>query len=348
MRIFLLLLLWISAAQAQVVALPAMRAGQVSVSGLSSGAFMAVQFEVAFSRSVSGAGIIAGGPYFCAQGSVYTATTSCSCTTNYFACRVRAGGTQIKQLIALTEWFAALQNIDPTSALAGHRVWMLSGSLDTVVPPPVMNDLFTYYRHYIDANRITYKRDLAAEHAMPTDSFGNNCSVLGSPFINNCNYDAAGALLNWIYGPLAARNSATLNGRFISFDQSEFIVVPTWHGMADVGFLYIPPSCDGNNSAGCKLHVVFHGCLQDPGSIGTTFVRQAGYNAWADNNRLLILYPQAAATYTNPNACWDWFAYDDSRYAQKNGRQMAAVKRMVDRLTGASTVALICRRGKCT
>ena len=61
-------------------------------------------------------------------------------------------------------------------------------------------------------------------------------------------------------------------------------------------------------------------------------MRHAGYNAWADFNRLMILYPQASATYANPNACWDWFAYDDTRYAQKSGRQMAAVKRMVDRL----------------
>ena len=37
-------------------------ASQTSVSGLSSGGYMAVQFEVAFSSLVRGAGIIAGGP----------------------------------------------------------------------------------------------------------------------------------------------------------------------------------------------------------------------------------------------------------------------------------------------
>ncbi|WP_229262029.1 extracellular catalytic domain type 2 short-chain-length polyhydroxyalkanoate depolymerase [Duganella guangzhouensis] len=348
MRILMILLLWISAAQAQVVSLPEMHAGQVSVSGLSSGAYMAVQFEVAYSRSVVGAGVIAGGPYFCAQGSVFTATTSCSCTSDLFTCRVRSGGTRVPDLIAITDWFAALQTIDPTSALAGHRIWMLSGTLDTVVPQAVMNDLQTYYRHYVDANRIAYKRNLAAEHAMPTDSYGNNCSELGSPYINNCNYDAAGELLNWIYGPLAARNSGTLGGRFLAFDQSEFIAAPFWHGMADYGYVYIPAACDSSGGAMCKLHVVFHGCLQAPANIGTTFVRRAGYNAWADSNRLIILYPQAAATYTNPNACWDWFAYDDTRYAQKAGRQMVAIKRMVERLTGTTSVALICRRGRCT
>lgn len=34
------------------------------VSGLSAGAFMAVQFQVAFSKSICGAGVIAGGPFF--------------------------------------------------------------------------------------------------------------------------------------------------------------------------------------------------------------------------------------------------------------------------------------------
>ena len=38
-----------------------------SVSGLSSGAFMAVQIEVAHSKDIKGAGIVAGGPYACAE-----------------------------------------------------------------------------------------------------------------------------------------------------------------------------------------------------------------------------------------------------------------------------------------
>ncbi|TFW27294.1 PHA-depolymerase-like protein [Duganella callida] len=303
---------------------------------------MAVQFEVAYSRTVIGAGIIAGGPYFCSQGSVFTATTLCSCTNDFFSCRVRPGGTHVQDLIAITDWFASSQTIDPTAALAGHRVWMFSGSADSVVPQPVMDDLLDYYSHYVNPSRILYKRDISVEHAMPTDSYGNSCLTLGTPYINNCGYDAAGEMLNWIYGPLAAR-SGTAGGRLLSFDQTEFISVPLWHGMANIGYLYVPAACE---SGGCRVHVAFHGCLQAPENIGTTFVRQTGYNLWADSNRLLILYPQAASTFTNPNACWDWFAYDDTRYAQKSGRQMAAVKRMVDRLTSADN--LRCQPGRCT
>lgn len=351
---WLVCLCWLLAtgsASAQVQLLPPMSAGQVSVSGLSSGGFMAVQFEVAYSATVQGAGIIAGGPYFCAQGSAYSATTRCSCTSSLFTCRVHPGGTNIADLIVLTDWFAAEGAIDPPERLASHKVWMLSGSVDTVVPQPVMTDLYNYYRHYMAASQIVYRRMLPAEHALPTDLYGNPCAHLGSPYINNCTYDAAGQLLQWIYGPLLPRNSGPPAGRVLAFVQGEFLPFPTLHGMATVGYLYLPKSCEDSAGAGCRLHVAFHGCLQDTDSIGSTFIEHAGYNAWADSNRLMILYPQASAMATNPEACWDWFAYDDTRYALKSGHQMAAVKRMVDRLTGVQPASTLtpsrCRPDRC-
>src|SRR5512145_123075 len=50
---------------------------KISVSGLSSGGFMAVQMEMAFSKTFMGAGIIAGGPYNCAEGDMMRATDRC-------------------------------------------------------------------------------------------------------------------------------------------------------------------------------------------------------------------------------------------------------------------------------
>ena len=49
----------------------------VTVSGLSSGAYMAVQFQIAYSHLVRGAGVIAGGPYDCARGSISRALKNC-------------------------------------------------------------------------------------------------------------------------------------------------------------------------------------------------------------------------------------------------------------------------------
>ena len=76
-------------------------------------------------------------------------------------------------------------------------------------------------------------------------------------------------------------------------------------------------------------------------TFGTTFVRNAGYNKWADTNNIIVLYPQAIASSPlgfalNPNGCWDWWGYDDANCAIRSGRQMAAVKAMVNRIACAS------------
>src|ERR1700729_21127 len=41
--------------------------GETSISGISSGAFMAVQFGIAWSSVIKGVGVIAGGPFWCAK-----------------------------------------------------------------------------------------------------------------------------------------------------------------------------------------------------------------------------------------------------------------------------------------
>ena len=63
------LALWLASCERQGNALPALEAklDQSSVSGLSSGAYMAGQFQLANASIIVGAAIIAGGPYGCAE-----------------------------------------------------------------------------------------------------------------------------------------------------------------------------------------------------------------------------------------------------------------------------------------
>jgi hypothetical protein len=85
------------------------------------------------------------------------------------------------------------------------------------------------------------------------------------------------------------------------------------------------------------VHIAFHGCRQQTARIGDRFYRFAGYNEWADLNRMIVLYPQATNSdlppVYNPRGCWDWWGYDDPAYAKQGGRQMRAVKAMLDRLS---------------
>jgi poly(3-hydroxybutyrate) depolymerase len=64
--------------------------------------------------------------------------------------------------------------------------------------------------------------------------------------------------------------------------------------------------------------------------VGQAFVRNAGYNRWADTNKIVVLYPQTGKGATN--GCWDWWGYDDANYAKKSAPQMKAIVAMMDRI----------------
>ena len=85
------------------------------------------------------------------------------------------------------------------------------------------------------------------------------------------------------------------------------------------------------------MHVVFHGCRQGAAEIGEQFVREAGYNRWADTNGLIVLYPQALKRFSafvwNPRGCWDWWGYTGGDYHTQSGAQIRAVKAMLERLS---------------
>jgi len=203
----------------------------------------------------------------------------------------------------------------------------------------VVEALARFYRLYVPAASVKLVRDVAAGHAMVTGDYGGSCSVTAAPYINNCHYDAAGQLLEYIEGPLA-QPAAQEGGRLVSFDQSEFTNgSPGGISMADTGYAYVPRNCDTKS---CRVHVAFHGCEQSAEAQGLAFVRHAGYNRWADTNGMIVLYPQTVASYGlggwpprlvfNPHGCWDWWGYTTPDYHTRNGPQIRAIKAMLDRL----------------
>jgi hypothetical protein len=118
--------------------------------------------------------------------------------------------------------------------------------------------------------------------------------------------------------------AAKETGRLVRFDQREFGDAYAI-SMADEGYVYVPPACETGR---CRVHVAFHGCRQGAEAVGERFVREAGYNRWADANHLIVLYPQAIARYWwiyNPRGCWDWWGYTGAKYATKEGAQIRAV-----------------------
>src|SRR5208283_3211552 len=105
---------------------------------------------------------------------------------------------------------------------------------------------------------------------------GGPCAAPDDTYIGACGIDGAGLALAQLYGPLEAK-SELAQGALQQFSQRPF--TDEGSGLASIGYVYIPPSC---TVAGCRLHVVFHGCEQyASGPEGTRFVTETGYREWA-------------------------------------------------------------------
>ena len=293
-----------------------------SVSGISSGGYMAVQFHIAFSSMMKGAAVFAAGPYDCSKGSVQTAVGSC--TTG-------SPAPDIASLVAVTKQYAQAGAIDDPSALASQRVFLFGGADDVVVAPAVVDALQAYYASFMSSSSIDYvSRRPGTSHTWPTLTYGNPCDVVASPYLGACNYDGAGAALQQIYGTLTPPASSP-SGAIVSIPQGAYIADPSAASLEDLAYAYIPASCSSGDT--CKLHVAFHGCLQGSSLVGDAFYKHAGLNEWADTNHIVVLYPQVTKSTSNPEGCWDWWGYTNADFAKKTGAQIAMVRAMITGMT---------------
>jgi hypothetical protein len=313
---------------------------ETSVSGVSSGAAMAVQIHIAHSSIMRGVGVIAGVAYDCVdsrQAVALRVLRGLDCIDGSSP----YGGTDGAAFsVARTTDAASVPGAidDPVVNLPRQKVWLFSGYNDGEVRRPAMDSVALYYGHYIDPANIFYKTNSPAPHALVTNNYGGPCLALNPDFINNCSYDAAGRLLEHIYGHLDPPVTAIRSGQILAFDQGEFVPGhdPNAVGLADTGYVYVPADCLVQT---CRAHIVFHGCQQYAEKVGDAVYRHGGYNEWADNNRIIVLYPQTHPTLVpvNPKGCFDWWGLSqllprNAEFARKTGYQITAFKAMLDRL----------------
>jgi hypothetical protein len=327
-------------------------ANESSISGISSGAYMAVQFGTAWSSLIRGVGVVAGGPFWCVRadandfvtsfwGPIFRATGSCM--------KGPSSDLKIADFIAKADEKAARGDLDPLDNLKQQKIYLFHGYNDALVARAVTDAAEAFYRHYLgNANRgnLFYQSAIGAGHALVVSDDTqagdlNACNANDSPFIDRCGYDQAGVILQHIYGALNPPNRGQLKGALKSFDQSLYTKPRTPDGLSlgDTGYVFVPEACARGEA--CRVHIALHGCMQDVSEIGRRFIEKAGYNAWADTNRIIVLYPQARSSPFvpyNPRGCWDWWGYIDhtDKYVTKSGAQITAIKAMLDAVTGGA------------
>ncbi|MET3130187.1 hypothetical protein AAKU55_000440 [Oxalobacteraceae bacterium GrIS 1.11] len=313
---------------------------QTSVSGLSSGAFMAAQFSVAYSSIVSGAGIVAGGPYYCAGSpGVFPFIPY---LVNAMSVCMNPGQSLVAPPLASVLWqnaqyFASNGDIDDTANLKRQRIYLFSGTSDKTVTRPVVDQTSMFYQLAgVPAGQMRYVSNVDAGHAIITNKNSDlACPTTAAPYINDCDFVQAGDILAQIY-PNLKPPSTQLSGKIVSFNQRDYLH-SSLSSMSNTGYAYVPASCATET---CRVHVAFHGCEQGASVIGDRFYAGTGYNQVADANHIIVLYPQVdpSPVYPyNPKGCWDFWGYTSvnpfmPNFYTKNAVQMTAVKAMLDRL----------------
>lgn len=314
----------------------------ISVSGISSGAYMAGQFQFAHADKVAGAAIIAGGPYGCAQSAFSTFTIGLGrqianlskavsgCMLNLYAVW---GVPNARSLARQARSLAGDNKIGAIEDVVTDKVYLFSGKSDRTVVPAIVQAAARFYIELgLPAENLKRVTQYDAGHAFVTEDEGSSCQLSAKPFVVDCDYDQAGDLLQHIYGKLNPPASET-TGKFIVIDQRPFSEGLGTHSLSEEGVVYVPEACA--QSPGCRVHVTFHGCDQNRDQVELAFVEGSGFAHWADTNRLIVLFPQIAAGSGNRQACWDWWGYTGNNFLTRDGAQIQAVNRMLEHLAAA-------------
>ena len=145
----------------------------ITVAGGSSGAAMATQLHIAFSKDISGVGVLAGPPYDCA-GALLTAAECLSGPVTSVSVP------DIEKRIKAYETAGA---IDRTSNMVGDPVYIFSGKYDPIVLQPIAKLNGILYSSFNTTIKTNY--DLPATHGVPTVNYGDPCAELNTKYFIN-------------------------------------------------------------------------------------------------------------------------------------------------------------------
>lgn len=325
-------------AMAEPVTLPALSAHEDrnSVVGVSSGGYMAMQLAIAWPERFKGVGVLAAGPWGCAQGSLSLALNQCMMT--------RRGEPALAELDARWARYAAEGHVGSEAARGDLRAYVWHGEADDVVDPVLGDLLAEQLRQWLaDEEQLKVARSEETGHGWPVrlpsasgtapEALGG-CRQGGGSHVLACDEDIAGEMMAWLH-PERSAASPEGQGELVAFAQGEFDA----KGLADTGYVYVPAGCDNGK---CGVTVALHGCQMSVEAIGETFVRHTGLNAWADRHQQIVLYPQAESSLANPQGCWDWWGFAESTWQlsplhdTREGEQVSALAAMLERLQASS------------
>lgn len=292
-------------------------AKDVTLSGVSAGAAMAMQYAVAYSGSIVGVGSIAGPGWGCADGSLSQAINNCMCGRDRDS---------VVSKIDIARALATSTDGDIDRLISGkpqalRRSYVFHSAGDQTVVPQSGKASIDFLTSFIGRAPVVdwgnpENGSNNAGHGIVSPEGTDACRTSGNEvtYVRRCGTeDTPGKLFHALYRQgsvydASKRVNHIHESEVWQFDQqriirnlkidasaiaSDLLTAPPSKSlrrknldMARTGYLYVPPSCRPVAS-NCRVHIALHGCKQNARNFAIT----AGYNNWAEYYKVIVVYP---------------------------------------------------------
>ncbi|WP_309477091.1 PHB depolymerase family esterase [Trinickia acidisoli] len=311
------------------------QANRVAVAGISSGGFMTTQLQLAYPETFPLAAVLAGGPYDCLK--VAGAMAGClspSALTDQ----------QLTSAVNRAVQNAKDHSLGDLNLLNHGSIYVLYGTADQVVGTKIAGAVTTFYKK-LQATLPTQLAGLQISedgthrfgHTFPTylpPLPDDDCIKSVSPYLGHCGFDGAKNILEHLYPDIKTGDQPDGAAGAITKLRSANSLPPSAAYAGKFVYVYTPKAC--MNGQPCGLVLALHGCNQNETAIGLKFVRDVGFNRWADDYRVIVVYPQTRTVDQNYGGCWDWWGYTGTQFDTRAAPQMAWLNRLVNRVANLS------------
>lgn len=296
---------------------------KITISGVSSGGAMAIQYAIAHSATIAGVGAIAAPTWGCASGKFSQAINSCMCSTDPIN---QSNINNNLQYLHGTNLIDAVDNSSITNAYIFHS--KADKTVKAESADVNKNILLKFIKHDSSTeDRVYVETHGTADHGIISPSGPNKCENQSDDhvqtYVRKCGeVDNAGKLLSLFYrksiNNAKRKENITLENLWtfdqqllineVKKDSSEigadgFFIFPYKtkrrenFDMAELGYIYVPDDCKAHNSQ-CGVHIALHGCKQN----AKEFAQTSGYANWADYYKVIMVFPATAMLETKDQA----------------------------------------------
>jgi len=318
---------------------------RISLSGFSSGGTFAQMFQISHSSIIHGIGVFSHTYYRCGEPTGKIDDYDRVCTKLF-----NLTGSQLYNPDLVHEDIQTYRTeglIDNTSHLRNRFLYVYTGIRSFLFSTDQSLSILKVYERYIRNPSRIMTRVQDAELVLPTkNSLGTPCleRADNNSFIGNCGFSGPFEMLTFLHSydhrvleSPGGSNSAQLSRNLREFDQIQFTKGLSNPQLDNTGYYYVPESCKKRK---CILHIYFHGCLTGREFEGTKHILNSGYLEVAEASGIIMIFPQAKASEPNNEiGCWDTFGISGRFYATKQGDQVVAVKRILDKAIKSGSVS---------